>query len=172
MRKAAIGMSVAAIAMLGTAAAATAGAEVSRNVSVLGRAEIDTHDPASVFDISVHAWGNGHSGKGVIWMSHHYAEQVGWLVARVDCVRSEGPLGIVTAVVADAQDFAGITPRDPINLTVRDNGTKDSLAFASGEQVKRCHRSRTREHEIARGDFQMSVQPRRPRSVQKLREAE
>ncbi|WP_158892114.1 hypothetical protein [Amycolatopsis anabasis] len=144
-----------AIALLATAGAATAEAGAARGGSVLGNAEIDTHNPESVFEFSVHAQGDGRSGRGVVWMSHHNDERIGWMVARVDCVRVEGPVGVVTAVVSDAEDFAVASPGEPIALTVRDNGTKDAISFTSPEQVKRCHGAREPGREITRGDFRV-----------------
>lgn len=148
-------MLTAVFAMLATAGAAASDAEATRSVAVLGKAEIDTHDPYSVFEFSLHARGDGRSGEGVMWMSHHNDELVGWMVARVDCVRSKGRLVVVTAVVSDAQDFAPAVPGDPIALTVRDNGGQDTLSFASREQVTTCHMSREPEFPITRGDFRV-----------------
>jgi hypothetical protein len=144
----------AAAALLSTAG--TAGAATTGTASVLGHAEIDTQDPASTFEFSVHAQGNGRSGQGVVWMSHHDDTRIGWMVARVDCVRVVGSLGIVTGVVSDAQNFAVASPGEPIALTVRDNGTADTLSFASREQAQRCHRSPDQETQVSRGDFRVS----------------
>jgi hypothetical protein len=150
-----IGTLTAAIAMLATGGAVAADVEAAPHVAVLGSAEFETHDPYSVFEFSVHARGDGRSGEGVLWMSHHNDELVGWMVARVDCVRSVGPRAVVTAVVSDAQDFAPAVPGDRIALTVRDNGDQDTLSFASREQVTTCHMSREREFPITSGDFRV-----------------
>lgn len=141
--------------ILATTSTATAEGETTRDVSVLGTAAIAIPVPASVFEISVHARGDNHSGTGVFWMSHHNDERIGWMVARVDCVRTEGRVGIVTAVVSDAQDFAVASPGDPIALTVRDNGRHDIVSFASREQVTRCQMPRTDEIRITSGDLRV-----------------
>lgn len=154
--QAAIGVIGAAAAVLALAApAAQADSESARHVSVLGHAEIDTHNPDSVFEISIHATGRGRSASGVVWMSHHNDARIGWMVARVDCVRVLGKVGVVTAVVSDAQDFAVAAPGDPIALTVRDNPTLDSMRFASRHQAQQCRIPRTPEQEITRGDFRV-----------------
>ncbi|WP_143101862.1 hypothetical protein [Amycolatopsis marina] len=148
-----------AVAMLAMAGAASSEAETSRNVAVLGHAEIDTHDPYSVFGFTVHAQGNGRSGKGVVWMSHHNDEQIAWMVARVDCVRTKGKVAVVTAVVSDAQDFPPARPGESIALAVRDNGSQDTLSFASREQATRCHTAQEPDHPITRGDFRILARP-------------
>lgn len=135
------------------ATAAPADGEATRRVSVLGHAEIDTHNPNSVFEFSIHATGRGRSSSGVVWVSHHDDTRIGWMVARVNCVRVIGKIGVVTAVVSDAQDFAIAAPGDPIALTVRDNSTGDTISVASRHQVRECHMSRTPAHEIDRGDL-------------------
>ncbi|WP_156050764.1 hypothetical protein [Allokutzneria albata] len=140
------GMATALITMLTVAMPATAG----NTASVVGRAEIDTHDPVSTFEFTVHA----RAGRGVVWIAHHDDEQIGWLVARVDCVRVTGGIGVVTAIVSDAQDFSGATPGDPISLTVRDDRAGDRLGFASREQVRRCHGLEPT-HGITRGDLRV-----------------
>ncbi|OLF13481.1 hypothetical protein BU204_27175 [Actinophytocola xanthii] len=150
-----IGTLTAALAMLGTTGAATATVQAAPHVAVLGSAKFDTHDPYSVFEFSVHARGDGRSGTGVLWMSHHNDESVGWMVARVDCVRPVGARAVVTAVVSDAQDFAPAAPGDRVALTVRDNGVKDTLSVASREQVRTCHMSPEPEFPITRGDFRV-----------------
>lgn len=158
MTRALVNVMAAAGMILVTAGSAAADVETAQRASVLGTAEIHTHDPHSVFEFSVHAWGDGRSGTGAVWLSHHDDEQIGWLVARVDCVRVTGSLGVVTAVVSDAQDFSGAAPGDPIALAVRDhdtNGTRDSLRFAAREQAEKCHTPETTEHEISRGDFRV-----------------
>ncbi|OLF17423.1 hypothetical protein BU204_11655 [Actinophytocola xanthii] len=150
-----LGTLTAALAMLTTTGAATADVEAAPSVAVLGSAEKEIHDPYSVFEFSVHARGDGRSGEGVLWMSHHNDELVGWMVARVDCVRSVGSRAVVTAVVSDAQDFAPAAPGDSIALTVRDNGGQDTLSVASREQVTTCHMSREQEFPVTRGDFRI-----------------
>ncbi|MBN6036554.1 hypothetical protein [Amycolatopsis sp. 195334CR] len=142
-----LGATALALSTVGTAAAATGG-------SVLGGAEIELTDPYSVFEFSVHASGDGRAGQGVVWLAHRDDQRIGWMVARVDCVRVTGSLGVVTGVVSDAQDFAVAAPGDPIALTVRD-GAKDSISFASREEARKCGRSPAPAHEITRGDFRV-----------------
>lgn len=144
-----LGVTAFALSTVGTAAAAPA------RGSVLGSAEIELSDPYSVFEFSVHAQGDGRSGQGVVWLAHHDDQHVAWMVARVDCVRVAGSVGVVTGVVSDAQDFAVAAPGDPIALTVRD-GAKDSVSFASGEDARKCGRSPAPAHEITRGDFRVT----------------
>ncbi|AXB47002.1 hypothetical protein A4R43_34925 [Amycolatopsis albispora] len=146
-----LGATALLLATVGTAAAAPA-----RDVSVLGNAEVELQDPYSVFEFSVHAHGNGHSGQGVLWLAHRDDERIGWMVARIDCVRVAGSLGVVTGVVSDAQDFAVASPGEPIALTVRDDGTKDGVSFASREEVTRCGKSPVPLHPITSGDFRVS----------------
>lgn len=154
-RKTLISLTGAAAVLVATAGAAPADVETGRTVSVLGTAAIDITTPESTFEISVHARGDGRSGAGVIWISHHNDEVIGWMVARVDCVRIDGGLGVVTAVVSDAEDFAVAGPGDQVALTVRDSGTKDRASFASREQAAKCQKSRDQEFEITRGDFEV-----------------
>ncbi len=151
-RKILVSLSVAAITLSGTAAAAAH----PRSSSITGRAELDTRDPLTTFEFTIHAEGNGRTGEGVVWMAHHVSGEIGWLVARVDCVRVDGATATVTGVVTDAGDFTGAGPGDPISLTVRDNGTKDVIAFGSREQVQRkCQAAAGRSAEITRGDFRL-----------------
>lgn len=152
-RRTVISLVTATLAMLATAGAATAEVETARSATVLGRAEIDTHDPYTVFEFSVHAKGNGRSGEGVVWITHHNDDQIAWMVARVDCVRAEGSVAVVTAVVSDTQDFPPASPGEHIALAVRDNGSQDTMSFASREQVRKCHTSEEPDYPITRGDF-------------------
>ncbi|MEV6909945.1 hypothetical protein [Amycolatopsis sp. NPDC051071] len=153
-RKVLVTLSMAAVTLLGAGAAADAAP--GRTVSMTGRAELDTQDPLTTFEFMVHAKGNGRTGDGVVWMAHHVGDQLAWLVARVDCVRVEGNVGTVTATVTDAEAFTGAVPGDPISLTVRDNGTKDVIAFGSREQVERkCQAAAGQALEITRGDFRL-----------------
>ncbi|WP_409497202.1 hypothetical protein [Amycolatopsis sp. cmx-11-12] len=154
MKKALAGVSVAVVALVGTGAAAVA--ESARTVSMTGRAELDTQNPLTTFEFTVHAKGNGRTGEGVLWMAHHVHGGLSWLVARVDCVRVEGAVGTLTGVVTDAEAFTGAVAGDPVSLTVRDNGTKDLVAFGSREQVtRRCAPAAGQAMEITRGDFQL-----------------
>lgn len=145
----------ATFAMLATAGAATSEVETARSASVLGHAEIEIVDPYSVFEFSVHAQGDGRSGTGVVWMTHHNDEQIAWMVARVDCVRVNGPVAVVTAVVSDTQDFPVASPGEHIALAVRDNGGQDAMSFASREQVTRCRTSVAPDYPVTRGDFRV-----------------
>lgn len=126
----------------------------TRSVSVVGYAAIDIPEPASTFDFRVHARGNGRSGEGVVWLSHHDDTRIAWAVARVDCVRRIGRVVIITGVVGDAQDFAAAEPGDAISLSVRDGGP-DQIGFVSGDEVTRCH-GLVPERAIDRGDFVIS----------------
>ncbi|QFU93761.1 hypothetical protein [Amycolatopsis sp. YIM 10] len=153
MRKLTIGLLGATALVLSTVG--TAAAAPAPGGSVLGSAEIELTDPYSVFEFSVHARGDGRSGQGVVWLAHRDDQQIGWMVARVDCVRVTGSLGVVTGVVSDAQDFAVAAPGDPIALTVRDGAT-DSVSFASREEARKCGRSTAQPHEITRGDFRVT----------------
>jgi hypothetical protein len=157
-QRAVISLVTATFAMLATAGAATSEVETPRRVAVLGQAEIDTIDPYSVFEFSVHAQGNGRSGEGVVWMTHHNDEQIAWMVARVDCVRADGPVAVVTAVVSDAQDFPPASVGEHIAVAVRDNstqGTQDTMSFASREQVTKCRTSVAPDYPVTRGDFRV-----------------
>lgn len=147
MWKICLATAVALLAFTPTAEAATS------TVSVIGEAEIAIPEPASTFDFRVHASGDGHSGTGVIWLSHHNDTRIGWAVARVDCVRRHGQVAILTGVVGDAQDFAVAGPGDPISLTIRD-GAPDMLGFASREQVTRCQGPKPGQP-ITTGDFRI-----------------
>ena len=105
-----------------------------RPLSVIGAAEIDTVEPPSTFDFRVQAGGDGRSGSGVIFLTHHNDNQISWAVARVDCVRRYGRDVVVTGVVGDTQDFAVADPGDRVSVAVRD-GSPDSLGFGSRDQV-------------------------------------
>lgn len=130
---------------------AAAGSPASpRQVSVLGWSAIDIAEPMSTFDFRVHARGDGRTGSGVVWLSHHDDSRIGWAVARVECVRKFGPIVVVTGVVGDAQDFV-VGPGAQISLSVRD-GAPDMIGFGSGDPVKRCGGPRP-EQVISRGDF-------------------
>lgn len=137
------------IAAAAVFAACTVEAQASQADSVVGQAEIDQVNPVSVFEFSVHA----RADQGVIWMAHRNDTQIGWMVARVECVRVSGRVGVVTGVVVAAQDFV-VGPGDPVGLTVRDDGTRDQLGFPSPEQIKRCQPGQLT-HEISRGDFKI-----------------
>lgn len=122
--------------------------------SVVGSAEVDTDTvPVTTFDIRLHAHGDGRSGNGVIWLTHHDDTRIAWAVARVDCVRRQGATVVVTGVVGDAQDFAVAGPGDPVSVTVRD-GDPDLVGLASREQVTRCHGPRPTSP-VTRGDFRL-----------------
>lgn len=155
-KKALLGLSMAAVALLGTGTAASAETGAKRAVSLTGHGELDTQNPLTTFEFTVHARGNGHTGEGVLWMAHHVGGGMSWLVARVDCVRVDGAVGTVTGVAVDAEAFSGVEAGDPISFTVRDNGTKDLVAFGSRDQVHRkCQAAAGQATEITRGDFRV-----------------
>ncbi|RJQ79464.1 hypothetical protein D5S17_10675 [Pseudonocardiaceae bacterium YIM PH 21723] len=121
----------------------------------MGQAELDIHDPDSVFRYAVRARGDGRTGDGVLWISHHHGAQFSWLVAAVTCVRGTGSTAAVTAKVIDSRDMPIAAPGVPIAFTVRDNGTKDRISVTFGQSVHRCDTATGDEAEISRGDFQV-----------------
>lgn len=155
MRRTSVALAATTIALLATTVTTTTATAAPTPVSVLGTARIDTGNPATgVFDVFVHGHGDGRSGTGVVWMSHHNDELVGWMVVRVDCVRKAGRVGIVTGVVSDAQDFlAG--PGDRISLTVDDRRPRDRIGFAAQGEAQRCRGPRA-DGEITGGDLRVS----------------
>jgi hypothetical protein len=128
-------------------------ASSGRPVSVIGAAEIDTVEPPATFDFRVQASGDGRTGSGVIFLTHHDDARISWAVARVDCVRRSGRDVVVTGVVGDAQDFAVAGPGDRVSVSVRD-GSPDRLGFGSRDQVTRC-RGPLPDRAVDRGDFRI-----------------
>lgn len=104
---------------------------------MIGTAEVHTQNPVTTFDFRIQATGDGRTGTGVIFLTHHDDHQISWAVARVDCVRRHGRTVAVTGVVGDAQSFAAVGPGDRVGLTVRD-GRPDLIGVAFQDGASRC----------------------------------
>ncbi|RSM64480.1 hypothetical protein DMH04_51320 [Kibdelosporangium aridum] len=115
---------------------------------VVGYAQIDTATtPVTVFEFAVHA----HDDRGVVWIAHRGDTQMGWLVARVDCVRTHDRVGVVTAVVGAAHDVPAVRG-DRIAVTVRDGAT-DRISV--GPAAAPCDPGPAQERPVSRGDFRV-----------------
>ncbi|MFC0105126.1 hypothetical protein [Kibdelosporangium aridum] len=115
---------------------------------VVGYAQIDTAtEPVTVFEFAVDA----RDDRGVVWIAHRGDTQMGWLVARVDCVRTDDQVGVVTGVVSAPHDVPAVRG-DRIAVTVRDS-VIDRISV--GPSTGRCHAGPAQELAVSRGDFRV-----------------
>ncbi|GAB3765602.1 hypothetical protein [Microlunatus parietis] len=128
-----------------------AAAAVPPETTVIGTAEIRIEQPASTFDFRVQATGDGRSGTGVIFLTHHDDREISWAVARVDCVRWHGRTVTVTGVVGDAENYAVARPGDRVSLSIRD-GRPDLIGAAFQDEAHRC-RGPVPNQPVDEGDF-------------------
>ena len=156
MRKICLAAAVALVALIPSVAEAVPPPpSAGRPVSVIGAAELDTAEPPTTFDFRVQATGDGRTGHGLIFLTHHDQTRISWAVARVDCVRRYGRAVVVTGVVGDAQDYAVAGPGDRVSLSVRD-GAPDLIGFGFRDQVRRC-RGPLPDRQVDRGAFRIGA---------------
>ncbi|MCK2238946.1 MULTISPECIES: hypothetical protein [unclassified Crossiella] len=122
--------------MIGTVLAAALlalpGAPVG--ASVTGTALIQMQDPVSVFEVTVAARGDA----GTIRVAHHYQGESGWLTGIVDCVRTGGPVGVVTGKVDRVHGIGWLKPGDRFSLSVYDRGRRDLIGMAWQAEAAHC----------------------------------
>ncbi|MGO1053285.1 hypothetical protein [Crossiella sp. CA198] len=102
--------------------------------SVSGTALIHMHDPESVFEVTVAARGDA----GTIRVAHHFQGESGWLTGTVDCVRTGGPVGVVTGKVDQVHRIGWLKPGDRFSLSVYDHGRRDRIGMAWQAEAAHC----------------------------------
>ncbi|GAA2779523.1 hypothetical protein GCM10010452_04030 [Crossiella cryophila] len=118
--------------MLAAALLAMPGVPVG--ASVQGTALIQVHNPDSVFEVTVDARGDA----GTIRFEHRFQGESGWATGIVDCVRTGGPVGVVTGKVDRVHRIGWLKPGDRFSLSVYDHGRRDRIGMAWQQEAAHC----------------------------------